>query len=998
MRLFCTDIDNTVLDEPGSERAFSDYWDGLKERGSSPVLVYNTGRAIEETQTLVESADLPEADFLICGVGTQIFDVSRGEVCTDWFEELSGEWDFERVKEVVSQYEGARPQPEECQNPFKSSWFWHDAHRASLESIMAELEQHGVMAQAVYSSKRDLDILPRAANKGNALRWLCRRLDVPLEEVVVAGDSGNDATMFEIPEVWGILVSNAEAALRKAARCRVHRSAQRSAKGVVEGLEHLERDEPGPRPLPGGDGGNESDNLYLVHISVHGLIRGRDLELGRDADTGGQCKYVLELVRALARHPRVGQVDLLTRQVADPKVSPDYARLYEELGHGAAIKRIPAGPRRYLRKEVLWRYLDIFVDQALALFRETGRLPDIIHAHYADAGYVGRQLATLLGCPLVFTGHSLGRTKLQRLLEGGGDPEKIERRYNLSTRIEAEELSLDAASLVCTSTRQEVEEQYSVYEYYTPERMRVIPPGIEIHRFAPPGELPVPEETARKVERFLDAPDRPLVMALARADEKKNLATLVRAFGESETLRDEANLLIVAGNRDTLAGLNPGARRVWSELLHLIDDYDLHGIAAVPKHHEAEEVPSFYRYAASKGGVFVNPALNEPFGLTLIEAASSGLPVLATSCGGPRDILENCRNGRLIDPLDREAMTEALEDALADRVRWEKWARAGLDGVHRHYTWKGHVERYLEETSELLADISQPHLITEKIRTALPLEDRIVFTGLENELLEGDAEAIAELRELMSENEPQLGFGIASGRSLGAVQELIEEHGLPRPDVYITDLGGEIHYGSRLVADESWARHLAFRWRPEAIREALAEVPGLWIQEEPGRQHRYKISYNYDPAQAPRRARIQRRLRELELPAKVLLSSNCFLDVVPLRSGKGQAIRYVAMRWGLRADKVLIYARRGSDYEALSGQYLAVLAADHAPELSHAGNLPRVYRAQSANFAGLVEGIRAYRFDSAIRVPQSAGGMELDVRHQDAVLSPDLTALDGDNE
>ena len=66
-----------------------------------------------------------------------------------------------------------------------------------------------------------------------------------------------------------------------------------------------------------------NDDLYLVHISIHGLIRGGDLELGRDADTGGQCKYVLELVRALAEHERVGQVDLLTRQVIDSKVSTE---------------------------------------------------------------------------------------------------------------------------------------------------------------------------------------------------------------------------------------------------------------------------------------------------------------------------------------------------------------------------------------------------------------------------------------------------------------------------------------------------------------------------------------------------------------------------------------------------------------------------------------------------------------------------------------------------
>ena len=70
-----------------------------------------------------------------------------------------------------------------------------------------------------------------------------------------------------------------------------------------------------------------SDGYYIALISVHGLIRGHDLELGRDADTGGQTKYVVELARALGERPEVAQVDLLTRQVIDPRVSDDYAEV-----------------------------------------------------------------------------------------------------------------------------------------------------------------------------------------------------------------------------------------------------------------------------------------------------------------------------------------------------------------------------------------------------------------------------------------------------------------------------------------------------------------------------------------------------------------------------------------------------------------------------------------------------------------------------------------------
>lgn len=78
-----------------------------------------------------------------------------------------------------------------------------------------------------------------------------------------------------------------------------------------------------------------------------------------------------------------------------------------------------------------------------------------------------------------------------------------------------------------------------------------------------------------------------------------------------------------------------------------------HGKMAIPKKHDFEyEVPELFRIAAEKKGVFVNPALTEPFGLTLLEASATGLPIVATNDGGPQDIIHNCGNGILVDPIN----------------------------------------------------------------------------------------------------------------------------------------------------------------------------------------------------------------------------------------------------------------------------------------------------------------------------------------------------------
>lgn len=219
---------------------------------------------------------------------------------------------------------------------------------------------------------------------------------------------------------------------------------------------------------------------YILLISVHGLIRGENLELGRDADTGGQTKYVLELARALVKNPQVARVDLLTRLIKDPKVDADYAQPRELIGDRAQIVRIECGPEEYIAKEMLWDYLDNFADHALDYLKEQPELPDVIHSHYADAGYVGTRLSHQLGIPLVHTGHSLGRSKRTRLLLSGIKADEIESRYNMARRINAEEETLGSAARVITSTHQEIAEQYAQYDYYQPDQMLVIPPGTDL--------------------------------------------------------------------------------------------------------------------------------------------------------------------------------------------------------------------------------------------------------------------------------------------------------------------------------------------------------------------------------------------------------------------------------------------------------------------------------------------------------------------------------------
>lgn len=702
---------------------------------------------------------------------------------------------------------------------------------------------------------------------------------------------------------------------------------------------------------------SDERGFYLALISVHGLIRGTEPELGRDADTGGQVQYVLDLARALADHPGVDRVDLMTRQILSTNVDYEYGEPMEQIADKAWIVRLPCGPHRYLRKETLWPYLPQFTDEALQYFRRLRRVPDVIHSHYADAGAVGVRLSKLLDTVLVHTGHSLGRGKKQRMLEKGVSHETIEKRYRMGRRIAAEEAVLSAADLVIASTDQEVEEQWGQYSGGSRSRMFVISPGVDLERFRPPRRGDRLPPIATEIDRFLSEPKKPLILALQRPDERKNLATLIRAYAEHPKLRSTANLGLVIGTREDISELPTAQRKILTKMLLLIDRYDLHGSVAYPKSHRTEDVPDLYRLAAMRHGVFVNPALTEPFGLTLIEAAASGLPMVATDDGGPKAIIAACRNGLLVNALDADAVADALYDVLSDRKAWRRRSKAGVRGAYG-FSWKGHVDRYLKAVRQRIrtrgrrrsARLPQHPLI---------VADRLIVCDIDYTLT-GDHEALDRFRDWLNANRSEVAFGIATGRVLSSTINALEEWRIPRPDVLITAVGSELYYGRQgFVDDVGWRRLIDRKWEPENLRRLLAGVPGLRIQPKVD-QRRFKLSYFIDPEKAPSIAEIRRRIRAAGLEARVIYSHETYLDLLPARASKGGALKYLAHRWGLPLEHLLVAGDSGNDAEMLTSGALGVVVGNYSPELEGLRGRPKVYFATAEHADGILEGIEHF--------------------------------------
>jgi sucrose-phosphate synthase len=538
----------------------------------------------------------------------------------------------------------------------------------------------------------------------------------------------------------------------------------------------------------------------------------------------------------------------------------------------------------------------------------------------------------------------------------------------MSRRIDAEEELLSNADLVITSTNNEIDEQYALYNYYDPSRMAVIPPGTDLEQFRPYQAWEA-IDFRQQVQRFLDSPDKPLILAMSRPDERKNILTLVEAYGESEPLQEAANLLIVAGNRDDIRDMDDGPQSVLTNLLVWVDTYDLHGKVALPKHHRADEVPEIYRMVAAGGGVFINPALTEPFGLTLLEAAASGLPVVATENGGPVDIIDNCECGLLVDPLDKAQISAALLQLLEDREAWNRCSRNGIANVREHYSWQAHAQKYLDIVVDLPAKY-EPLPADPQAPEVLRYRDRMIVTDLDQNLV-GDPDSLADLVNTLRENRKKVIFGVATGRRMDSALALMKKFGIPRPDVLISSLGTRIHYGQDLQEDKFWADHIDHEWSPRKIRQSLATLDGIELQDK-REQSGSKISYYYDPTSAPSIDEIQTLLLKQEITAHASVAFGQFLDILPSRASKGQALRYVAQRFELVLDHILVAGGSGADEDMMRGNTLAVVVGNrHHEELSLLPDEDRIYFARDLYAAGILEAIEYYDFFGVCRVPDA---------------------------
>jgi D-inositol-3-phosphate glycosyltransferase len=367
-------------------------------------------------------------------------------------------------------------------------------------------------------------------------------------------------------------------------------------------------------------------------------------------DAGGMNVYIVEVSRRLAA--RGIAVDVFTRAT-----SSDLPPVVE-MDPGVTVRHVSAGPFEGLGKEELPAQLCAFT--AAVLREEAQHEPgyyDVVHSHYWLSGQVGWLARDRWSVPLVHTAHTLAKVK-NEALAAGDRPEP-------RARVIGEEQVVAEADRLIANTDEEARQLVRLYGA-DPARTLVVPPGVDLDRFAPGDRT-----SSRRALGIAD--DAVVLLFVGRIQPLKAPDVLLHAAAElladDPALRDRLEVHVVGAPSGS--GLDAP-----EQLQKLAGDLGIADVARFFPPQPPERLADHYRVA----DVTVVPSHNESFGLVALEAQACGTPVVAAAVGGLRTAVRDGVSGVLVDGHEPRDYAAAVRSVLGRRELLSAGARrhAGL--------------------------------------------------------------------------------------------------------------------------------------------------------------------------------------------------------------------------------------------------------------------------------------------------------------------------------
>jgi sucrose-phosphate synthase len=221
-----------------------------------------------------------------------------------------------------------------------------------------------------------------------------------------------------------------------------------------------------------------------------------------------------------------------------------------------------------------------------------------------------------------------------------------------------------------------------------------------------------------------------------------------------------------------------------------------------------------------------------------------------------------------------------------------------------------------------------------------------------------------DLRERLQEDAfaQSSGLVILSGRSLTLARQRYAELHLPDPDVWISSAGTELHHGPGLELDQGWMQRINQCWSRQSVLKAMEDLQDHITLQDSDHQGAYKVSYLLKEADPGLLSLARQRLRRDGLQAQPHLRCHWFLDVLPQRASRSEAIRFLAMSWGLSFEQVMVVASQQGDAELMDGLPATVVPADHDRSLQVPHHQPRVYVSKRSSVSAVLDGLTHYHF------------------------------------
>jgi len=237
--LLITDLDNTLV---GDDHGTYTLNQKLLAKRDKLYLIYATGRSYSSALQLMNEKKLLEPDYWVTGVGTEIY--YQGKRDTLWESHISDQWEPRVILNIAKYFKQLLPQSLQEQNPWKISFSLdYPENIGVIEKLRSKLNAHGAVYQLIFSSQKDIDIIPYKTNKGLAITYIRKFLQIPTDLTLVCGDSGNDINLFEQLTI-GTIVSNAQRELldwyQNNSSSYIYLAHSSYAWGILDGLEYFQ--------------------------------------------------------------------------------------------------------------------------------------------------------------------------------------------------------------------------------------------------------------------------------------------------------------------------------------------------------------------------------------------------------------------------------------------------------------------------------------------------------------------------------------------------------------------------------------------------------------------------------------------------------------------------------------------------------------------------------------------------------------------------------------